>query len=54
MVWMWLFWFGISGGQLLISPHCKRFRVLFYFPSVVAFVLVLRSTPALFVEDVSS
>lgn len=28
---------------MLISLHCKRFRVLFYFTSLVTFVLVRRS-----------
>lgn len=42
-MWVGLFWFEIFGGQLLISLHCKRFRVLFYFTSIETFVLVLRS-----------
>ena len=50
-MWVGLFWFEIFGGQVLISLHCTRFRVLFYFTSIVTFVLVLRSLWRTFHSD---
>ena len=51
VVWVGLFWFEIFGGQVLISLHCTRFRVSFYFTSIVTFVLVLRSLWRTFHSD---